>query len=113
MGVAGLEGRVTEMLRRVFSRYSDIDSVVLFGSRAKGTAKHNSDIDLAIVGVDNDLRIEKIALELDSLPLPYKFDVQSFSSIRNPVLRDHINRVGVKIYEKRDELKLGNNYKAE
>ena len=96
----GLDGRIIEILNHVFLRYSEIVSVVLFGSRAKGTAKHNSDIDLAIFGVDNDLSIETIAMELDLLSLPYKFDVKSFNSIRNSALRDHINRVGVRIYEK-------------
>lgn len=100
MGKIGLDNRIIEILNHVFCRYSDIDSVVLFGSRAKGIAKHNSDIDLAIFGVDNDLCIEAIAMELDLLPLPYKFDVKSFSSIRNSALSDHIIRVGVRIYEK-------------
>jgi predicted nucleotidyltransferase len=100
MGKIGLDHRIIEILNSVFCRYSDIESVVLFGSRAKGIAKHNSDIDLAIFGVENDLCIETIALELDLLPLPYKFDVKSFSSIHNSALSDHIERVGVRIYEK-------------
>ena len=74
--------------------------MVLFGSRAKGTEKHNSDIDLAVFGVEEDLAIETILMELEELPLPYKFDVKSFNSIRNSALREHIKRVGIMIYEK-------------
>ena len=36
-------------LVEVFGRYPDIQAVYLFGSYAKGTAKPNSDIDLAVV----------------------------------------------------------------
>lgn len=100
MGNIGLDDRIIEILNHVFCRYQNIDSVVLFGSRAKGIARHNSDIDLAIFGVDNDLSIEAIAMELDLLPIPYKFDVKSFNSIRNSALSEHINRVGITIYEK-------------
>ena len=39
---------------------------MIFGSQAKGTAKHNSDIDLAIAGIDDELRVETIAMELDA-----------------------------------------------
>ena len=96
----GLSNEITELLNNIFSRYSDIEKVVVFGSRAKGTAKYNSDIDLAIFGIDDDLFIEEIASELDLLPLPYKFDVKSFGSIRNLALREHITRVGIRVYEK-------------
>ena len=38
--------------------------------RAKGIARNNSDIDLAVYGIDDELRVEGIAMELDALPLP-------------------------------------------
>lgn len=98
MDHTGLSHEHTELLKEVFRRHTDINSVVLFGSRAKGTAKHNSDIDLAIFGIDDDLRIEAIAMELESLPLPYKFDVKSNGSIGNRELTEHIQRVGITIY---------------
>lgn len=100
MKIPGLSDEITRMLNNVFCKYPGIEKVVLFGSRAKGTAKHNSDIDLAILGIDNDLFVESIAMELDQLPLPYKFDVKSFASIKNPALCEHIKRVGISIYEK-------------
>jgi len=36
--------------------------------------------------------------ELDELPLPYRFDVKPFASIRLQALRDHIERVGIPLY---------------
>lgn len=82
----------------IFRHYPEINKVILFGSRAKGTSRPNSDIDLAVDGIISDLQIEALAMELDELSLPYKFDVQAITGIRNPALTDHIARVGVEIY---------------
>lgn len=99
MKQTGLQQKDTDLLRSIFRNYPDIQQVVLFGSRAKGTACANSDIDLAVWGIENDLRITALSMELDELPLPYKFDVKAFSSIRDLALRQHIERVGVVIYK--------------
>ena len=43
-------GAVEEFVRRVLERYRDkIDSIILFGSVARGEAKEDSDIDVLIV----------------------------------------------------------------
>jgi predicted nucleotidyltransferase len=68
--------------------------VKLFGSRAKRCHTPASDIDLARRGVDA-LQAESIAAELDELPLPYRFDVKAFESIKQHSLRDHIQRRGI------------------
>ena len=100
MNKADLNPEIIETITNVFKRHADITFVVLFGSRAKGTAKYNSDIDLAIFGIQEDLSIEAISMELEELPLPYKFDVKAFDTICNSELREHIKRVGIMIYEK-------------
>ncbi len=85
-------------LTSVFKRFSKIEKVRIYGSRAKGNFKPNSDIDLAIEGIQNDLEVEALAMELDELPMPYKFDLKSVSGIKNQALLEHINRVGIPIY---------------
>jgi predicted nucleotidyltransferase len=100
MNLADLNPEIIESIASVFKRYTDITAVVLFGSRAKGTAKYNSDIDLAIFGIQEELAVEAISMELEELPLPYKFDVKAFDTIRNSALREHIKRVGIMVYEK-------------
>jgi hypothetical protein len=60
-----------------------------------------SDVDLALHGDLDALRAESIAAELDELPLPYKFDLKAYSTIRSPQLLDHVRRVGVVIFRKR------------
>ena len=87
-----------ELLRTVFRRHADIRAVKLFGSRAKGTHTARSDIDLALWGNINGLQAEQIAAELDELPLPYRYDVKPFESIKLRPLRAHIERVGISLY---------------
>lgn len=87
-----------DLLRVVFRRHPEIEAVKLFGSRAKGVHRPYSDVDLAIWGDVDALRAEAIAGELDELPLPYRFDVMPFASIRLEPLREHIERVGILLY---------------
>ncbi|NLJ78852.1 MAG: nucleotidyltransferase domain-containing protein, partial [Tissierellia bacterium] len=71
------------------------------GSRAKGNYRNGSDIDLALLGKDLDLQyINRIHLDIDELYLPYKLDLVIYSRIENNDLIDHIDRVGIVIYER-------------
>jgi predicted nucleotidyltransferase len=94
----GLSAETIELLNSVFKQYKQIKQVILFGSRAKGTAENNSDIDLAIDGIDDDLQIEAITMALEELPLAYQFDVKALSNINNTKLKEHIQRVGITIF---------------
>ena len=98
----GLSSRELELMDGVFRRFPAIQRVLLYGSRAKGTHSPQSDIDLALIGVKNALEVEAVALELDELPLPYRFDVRAFEGIRNAPLRAHIERVGLVLYRNSD-----------
>ncbi len=94
----GLSEHEWDLIREVLARHGEVSGAVLFGSRAKGTAGPASDIDLVIEGIDDPLRAEAIAGELEELPLPYRFDVQARTAIKSPALRAHIERVGVRIH---------------
>jgi uncharacterized protein len=86
------------LITSIFRRHPEVTSVTLFGSRAKGIHRSNSDVDLAVKGAVDPVRAEAIAAELEELPLPYRFEVQSLDHINNPALREHIDRVGVVLY---------------
>lgn len=90
--------RLVGLMRPVFRRFPAIQRVKLFGSRAKGTQTDRSDVDLAVWGL-TPLQTEDLAEQLDELPLPWKFDVVSFPDIRQRELREHIDRVGVQLFE--------------
>jgi len=94
----GLTDHELDMIRTVLLRHREITGALLFGSRAKGIASPASDIDLALMGVADPLVAEAISSELDELSLPYRFEVKAFGAIQHRPLREHIERVGVKIY---------------
>jgi predicted nucleotidyltransferase len=98
MSAIGLLASQIESLRSVFARHPEIEEVVLFGSRAKGNHRPESDIDLAVRGIQDERQVEALADELDDLPLPFLFDVKSLDAIRNPALLEHVRRVGRSIY---------------
>ena len=87
-----------DRIRAIFQRHPEVTSATLFGSRAKGTHSIRSDVDLVVTGKIGPLQAEAIASELEELPLPYRFDVQSLAHIHHQPLLDHIRRVGILIY---------------
>ena len=99
----GLKESVLESIVDIFARHPKIEKVLLYGSRAKGNYKKESDIDLALIGENINMQdLHRILLELDELYLPYGFDLAIFKNIKNKDLVDHINRLGIIIYQKTD-----------
>jgi uncharacterized protein len=82
MKAPALTSRELALLREVFGRHPEIQTVKLFGSRTKGTHVASSDVDLALWGDIDALRAESIAAELDELPLPYRYDVNGVTQLK-------------------------------
>jgi len=101
----GLEETTIKKINEVFSRFPEIREVVLYGSRAMGSHKTGSDIDLAIlsdkIGMPTLYKIER---ELDDLLLPYTIDLSVHRYIQNPNLLDHIKNVGNTFYSNQTNL---------
>lgn len=93
----GLAAAELELIRATLRRHPEVTGAILFGSRAKGCSLASSDIDLALEGLDDPLRAESVASELDELSLPYKFDVLALGAIHSEALLEHIRRVGVQL----------------
>lgn len=97
----GLPDTAIEAICAVFKQHQQIETVVLYGSRAKGTFKNGSDIDLALKGDPIEpSQINRIDNELDELLLPWMFDLTIYADIGNQDLIDHINRVGIILYQR-------------
>ena len=94
-----LYGRETALICDVLRRHPKVSAAVLYGSRAKGTQRPESDIDLAIDGEVDDLQASAIAAEMDDLPLPHRFDVKAYPSIQSDALRDDIRAAGIVIWK--------------
>lgn len=96
----GLPPGTVSAIRDVFSRHKEVSFVLLYGSRAKGTYKPGSDIDLTILDDGIDLELQHYLEEgLDDLYLPYSIDLSIFHQIENENLIDHINRIGTVFYK--------------
>ena len=95
----GLSPKELEILKNVFKKFDDIKEVILFGSRALGTHKTASDIDLAIKGNVNINTLSKLKYTLEEdTNLPYFFDVVIYDNLENMELKKHIDEFGRVIY---------------
>ena len=68
----GLLSTTLEKLNSVFAQYAAIDSVLIYGSRAKGNYRAGSDIDLTIEG--SEISFAEF-MQIDDLMLPYTVDL--------------------------------------
>jgi len=103
----GLSEKDISAINGVFSKFSEVRLVIIYGSRAKGNFRPASDIDLVIVNHGN-LRnvLGSIDAQLDDLLLPYKIDLTQITMITNADLIDHIRRVGKVFYSSEEEFIL-------
>jgi len=97
----GLSDEIIEQIRGVLARHPSVEKAVLYGSRAKGTFKPGSDIDLSLHGASITLQeLGNIDFDLDDLLLPYTIDLLVFDTLKHVNLREHIERVGKIFYER-------------
>ncbi len=96
----GLSEATVAAIRGVMERHPDVQEAIVFGSRALGREHARSDVDIALRGQLPPLEAEGIALELEELPVPVRFDVQSLDAIRHDGLREHIARIGQVLYSR-------------
>jgi len=96
----GLKNGVLDAVIDVLKGNPGVHKSTIFGSRAKGNYRRCSDIDIAIYGDIDALDAERLICDLDELPTAHTFDVAVYDLINNPALREHIERVGVPIYER-------------
>ena len=101
----GLSENTIKEINSVFSKYNKIETVILFGSRAKGNFTNGSDIDLAVKAKDLSFdEFLSIQIDLDQLELIYKIDFLDYTKIQEPELLDHINRVGILVYQSKNNI---------
>ena len=88
--------RTEEVIEEVadLCRQFQAKKVILYGSRAKGTARERSDIDIAVSGVDNfELLVEKV----EELPTLYSVNMVNMETCRNQLLLEDIRQYGREI----------------
>lgn len=89
-----LEEQINE-IKKIGEKYNII--IHIFGSRARGNYKYNSDIDLAVMTeVSEDIKY-KIMDEFDRINIQYKIDLIFIQNINNENFLNSIKTEGVKI----------------
>lgn len=99
----GLEQKDIDEILNIAAQFSEIEKVIVFGSRAKGNHTKGSDIDLAISGENiTPATLVKLSERLNSESmLPYFFDILHYENINNNELKDHIDRIGKILFPKK------------
>jgi predicted nucleotidyltransferase len=102
----GLPQSAIQKINAVLRQYPQVEKATLYGSRAKGNYKNGSDIDLTLHGTDLSLNVVyRILNDVDELLLPYTIDLSIFKDISDPDVIEHIQRVGVVFYDKRETIR--------
>lgn len=86
----------------VLRQFPEVVKSSIFGSRAKGTQKPGSDVDIAVYGEHITFTtVAKIhSLLEEQSPMPYMFDVVDYTHLSHEKLREHIDRVGQVFFNK-------------
>ncbi|MCF6093277.1 nucleotidyltransferase domain-containing protein [Microaerobacter geothermalis] len=92
----GLEDKIMEKIISIFSRYKAVQKAVIFGSRARGDFKYNSDIDIAVL--TNGEPVTGLLHDLDEAAGIYKTNLIILDKLNNERLRQNIERDGIEIY---------------
>ncbi|MGE4295342.1 MAG: nucleotidyltransferase domain-containing protein [Campylobacterales bacterium] len=89
---------IIHRIQQAAQETKEIDRIVLYGSRARGECRDNSDIDLAVKGALSPLQLGTFREKLEKLPVPQKFDLLLHDQVENGALLEKIRQDGVTIY---------------
>lgn len=96
----GLSKSQLHIIKNILSLYSNkIDFVGLFGSRAVGNYKANSDIDIVIYGSIEEKIANRIYTLFKNSNLPFKVDLQAYDLIEYLPLKNHIDQNMVLLFD--------------
>ena len=92
--------KLFEQVKKCASNYPNIYKIVLFGSRARGDYRPNSDIDLAIFSRSiSNLEVANFTNEIEDLDTLLKFDIVLMTPDTDPRLLENVKQEGVILME--------------
>jgi type I restriction enzyme S subunit len=98
----GLSDAQFDELIQILATYREIEAAVLFGSRALGTYKEASDVDIALKGEKVTAALAaklKYHLEEETYQ-PFFYDFVAYPTITNEALKEHINSKGISVFRR-------------
>lgn len=97
----GLKDRYRAALISILSADRKVDRVVLFGSRARGSHRPASDVDLVLFGPELGLRDQgRLSVAIEETSVPQRVDLLLHHHIENERLLDQIDRDGVEWFDR-------------
>ncbi len=90
---------IMERIISILSKERNVEKVILFGSRARGDARSNSDIDLALIGDNIPLSLHTKLRDNVGL---YSLDIVRMNELDDELLLESIDKDGILLYS-RDE----------
>ena len=91
----GLRDEIYIRIEKITKKYKY--KFVVFGSRARGDYKNNSDIDIAVLGEISDEDFYKIQNDFDSIDMEYMLDIVFENKVENTELLENIKKEGILI----------------
>ena len=89
----GLGSFIIGCITDILQKFPDVQTATIFGSRARGTYKNASDIDIAIHAPNMSATdFARLSFEIQETPIVYKMDVVHFDKLGNQELADKIVR---------------------
>jgi len=100
--IPGISIDANKNISEVLENSSWVEKAILYGSRAKGNYKTGSDIDISLHSSEKieTITFNRLEIALDDLSLPWHIDLSLYSSIDNESLKEHIDRVGLIIFQR-------------
>lgn len=92
----GLSESIYKQIKNIVQKY-EAYQFKIFGSRARGNYKNNSDIDIAIEGNVNQQDKFQINNDFDLLDIPYTIDLVFIQDIIKKEFLEEIKKEGVEI----------------
>lgn len=95
----GLSAADKETLHEILNTAAKrIERVAVFGSRATGRYRPNSDLDLVLYGSVDAAICDRLWTLLQESSLPFSVDLVNYATITNPALRAHIDAVACPLF---------------
>jgi len=89
---------VFEEIKKIKNKYSQFEKVILFGSRARGDHRYNSDIDLCVFAPVSEYdAYSGFSMEVEDIYTHYSFNVLFFPHLSNEVLKNDILTEGIEL----------------
>lgn len=94
----GLSEEVISQLVNIIRECKKVTDVIIYGSRAKGTYKEFSDIDITLKGDELERSdLYSILERIDDLYLPYEIDLSIYAQLDYMPLIEEIDKHGIRL----------------